>query len=509
MIDNIFLKKVDIRNEWLGLKNKPASYWEHLGEKVVMKLFDLGVNSIPAYKDYLKKKKIDISGVKSLEDFTEKIPTITKKGYLKKYKYQELFPTGTFYKAQTFSATSGSSGKPFFLPRGDLQDWQYEYIAETILVKNFNLKKKKTLAVIGFGLGIWIGGIFTYKVFDRISSKGYDLSIMPIGPNKKSILDAIKVFGKFYDHVILCGYPPFIKDLIDEGERKKIKWGNYNVKLYTAAEGVPEEFESYLIKKLKIKNRLTDITNIYGSVELGTMAYETPLSNLIKHIVRSKPKLSEKIFGREEKILTLAQYYPHHIYFESIKGKIVVTGAGSSIPLIRYEFPDIGDVIYFDDMLERFKKEGLDLMKIAKEKGIMDLVQNIPFVAVYGRSDRTVSFVGIIIYSEYVKPAFFHSSVEDFVTGKFVLEVEYNDNKDRVLIVNVELRDGVLPTKHLEKSLQKLVVKTLITTSTEYAYLYGGGSVEYKKKLLPQIKLYNKENSEYFAPGTKQRWIKR
>ncbi len=504
-----FFKQTTIEKDWPDLIKRPAAYWEKKGQDMALRLFEFTVKNVPAYKTFLKENNLKPSAVKNYADFLKLVPPVSKENYLKKYKYLDLFPKGVMTDTQTFSSTSGSSGEPFYLPRADEQDWQYEYIAEAILKNHFEINKKSTLAIIGFGLGIWIGGLFTYKVFDRISSKGYNLSIVPVGPNKEGILKALKQFGDKYDQVILCGYPPFLKDLVDEAEKLDVSWKDYNIKLYTAAEGMPEEFQNYIVKKLGIKNSITDLSNIYGTVELGTMAYETPLSNLIKKLICEDKSLLPKIFKVPIKVPTLGQYHPHHIHFEtSQNNEIIVSGFGSSIPLMKYKFPDIGEVIPFDVMVERFKNAGIDLLGLAKKNKINHLVQHIPFVAVYGRSDMSVSYIGVILYPDYVRPAFFDPKVEDYVTSKFTMEVFYDSEKNQKLIIHVELREGVSATDLLEQNMEQAVVKALIKSSTEYNHLYSG-SDEYKQKILPVIKLHQNKDINYFGPGTKQKWVKK
>jgi len=508
MKEGSFFKLIKPEKELVYLKNKPAVYWEKKGQDFALSILDYVSKTVPAYKKFLKNKKVNLNLVKNYDMFLGEIPSLGKEDYLKFYKYLDLFPNKSLNNAQTFSATSGSSGEPFFLPRGEEQDWQYEYISRIILKENFQVHKKKTLVVIGFGLGIWIGGIFTYKVFEKIASECDNLSIVPVGPNKESILSVIEKFGSYYDQVVLCGYPPFIKDLVDEAKLHKVDWKKYKVKLFTAAEGLSEEFREYLVKELSIKSPLTDITNIYGTVELGTMAYETPLSNLIKSILFKNKELIPVILNTL-KIPTLAQYYPHHIHFETKDGDIIVSGFGSAIPLIKYKFPDKGEVIPFDEMVNRFKVQGIDLIKEARKAKILDLIQKVPFVSVFGRTDSAVMFVGIVVYPEYFKHVFFHENLTNHVTGKFTLETEYDADQNQTLWVHVELHSELEDSMSVVDEIQKLVFEALLETSTEYQYLYGGGGSDYKKKLLPKVKLYSKGHVEHFNNKGKHKWTKK
>ncbi|MBI4272655.1 hypothetical protein HY621_02280, partial [Candidatus Uhrbacteria bacterium] len=200
-----------IKQSFRAPHKKKAEYWEERGERMVMRLFRYVAKTVPAYQQLLRTHNIDPKKIKTVGDF-KNLPIIDKESYLRKFDFIDLFPNRDISQATTISATSGSTGEPFYFPRGEEQDLQYEYVAEQFLKNQFEIHRKKTLGIIGFGLGIWIGGIFTYKVFNKIASKGNRLTLAPVGPSKEHYLRMINKFGDMYDQIILMGYPPFIKD---------------------------------------------------------------------------------------------------------------------------------------------------------------------------------------------------------------------------------------------------------------------------------------------------------
>ena len=503
-----FKSPVSINNTLRNLKTKPASFWEKLGEKMVLNLLHFTHNAVPAYKKLLKEKKININKIKKIEDF-KKLPIIDKNSYCKKYSFGDLFPNRDLSQITTFSATSGSTGEPFYFPRGEEQDWQYEYVAELFLKNQWQIDKKKTLGVIGFGLGIWIGGIFTYKVFNILAQKGYKISLIPTGPNKELFLKSLKKFGHMFNQVILMGYPPFVKDIIDEARDYGINWKDYNIRILTAAEGFSEEFRNYIARKTLLNNPINDVINIYGTVELGTMAHETAFTNLIRKIACQKPKVFQKIFPEANRMPTLAQYHPYIVYFEEVDGEVVVSGIGSSIPLLRYKLADRGGVIPFDEMIRKFKKGGINLFKEAKKAKIDKTILKLPFVYVYERSDLATTLFGILIYPEYIKSAFQNKSLSNYLTGKFTMTTKTDRQQNQFLEINVELKKGERRNDRLIKTIKDCVVKSLMRRSTEYNYLYKNSTPAYQRKLFPKIVLWPHEHSLYFAPGTKQKWVKK
>lgn len=505
---NFFKLAASLDRELRDLKTMPASHWEKKGEAMVMDLFRYVYDTVPAYKKWLKKHKVDGAKIKTLADF-KTLPVIDKANYLRISEYLDLFSNKDIAKSITFSATSGSTGEPFFLPRAAEQDSQYEYAAELFLKNQFDIDNKKTLCILGFGLGIWIGGLFTYRVLSDIARKGYSLSIIPSGPNKETYLKTLKQFAPYYDQVILMGYPPFLKDIVDEAKDYGINLKKYKIKILTAAEGFTEKFRNYLAKSCGLAEPLRDIINIYGTVEMGTMAHETALTNLIKNLADKNKQIFKAVFQQTSRMPTLAQYYPQNVYMETQDGEILVSGTGSLIPLLRYRFPDRGEVIAFDVMVERLKLAGVDIITEAKKRGIGDTICRLPFVYVHERSDLAVSFVGIILYPEYVKNALHDPKVESGVTGKFTMLVGNDKKHNQYLEVNIELRNKIKPDRMLENMLKEAIVRELKNHSTEYNYLYGGGSAAYRQQLEPRIKLYVYGDKKYFGAGTKQKWVLR
>jgi phenylacetate-CoA ligase len=493
----------DIDQRLKDLKTKPAEFWLDLGRKKVGELIKFVIESTPAYRQFLKDNGIDFHKIKGFNDL-KNLPIMDKKSYLRQYDYLELFPFGDL-SSKTVSATSGSTGEPFYFPRGENLDEQYKYVQEIFLKNQWEIDKLSSLFIIGFGMGIWIGGIYTYQGLKNVYDK-YKITQVPVGTHKNLILKSFKGLAQFFDQIILVGYPPFIKDLGDEAEFEGINFKNYKMRILNAAESFSEEFRKYVAKIFNLENMLNDNINIYGSVELGAMANETAFSNLIRSIAVEKDKVFKNIFREATRIPTLAQYHPYIIWFEEKDGLILASGYGDSIPLLRYTFPDRGGVITFDEMVKRLKDSGIDIFEKAKKYGFSDKILKLPFVYVYERSDFAVSLVGINLYPEYIKFALLNKELQKKLTGKFSMEIVYTSNYNQKLHVHIELKKNQKPSLNLKEKTKKEIIKSLVKNSTEYNHLYLSGSEKYKKQLEPEIFFHFYEDEKYFKPGIKQRW---
>lgn len=498
-----FTPPKSIKKELDLLKTKPALFWEKKGEKMVMELFQYVYAEAPAYKKFLKKHKVDGNKIKTLADF-KSLPVMDKADYLRSSVYEELFANRDLTSATTISATSGSSGEPFYFPRNEMHDKQYQYAAELFLKNQFQIDKYSTLGIIGFGLGIWIGGIFTYKNFNAIAQKGYRLTLAPVGTNKELFLKTLKKFGHNYDQVLLMGYPPFIKDVIDDAAEYGICLKDYKIRILTAAEGFSERFREYVAREAGLENSYRDIINIYGTVELGTMAHETALCYLIRKLAHQNKDLAHALFPNACSIPTLAQYYPQIAHFEQVKGEVVGTGYGSLIPLIRYRFHDVGGVISFDDMSRRLAAVGIDLNKELAKAGIKDLVLRLPFVYVVERSDHTIILRGANIYASQIRNALDERALSKFITGKFTMMKKENWKSDEFLEIHIELKKNIKPTVALKKKVLAVIIADLRKHNSEFSYLYGLGA----RQVTPKILLKAYQHKTHFGGLGKQCWVK-
>lgn len=472
-------------------------------DKHRMKLFHDMAETVPAYKDFLKKNKIDPRKIKKASDLNI-VPAMTKKNYLRLYPLAKLCFGGTLQdKGAVYTATSGSTGMPFYFPRNDLLDKQSSSWHELFLNNASLGKKVSTLVIDCFGMGVWIGGLITYQAFKILSEKGYPVSVITPGSNKQEIFHALKNIAGQYKQVIICGYPPFVKDLIDESKSEGIDIKKNNIKLLFAAEGFSERFREYVASKVGIRNVLLETANIYGSADLGTMAMETPLSILIRREALKNKKLFNAVFSEISKTPTLAQFNPLFTDFEVEEGNVLCSGR-NILPMFKYSIGDHGGTIRFEDMVKIFKQEGLDLAKIAHKAGIKELLP-LPFVYVYERSDFSTKLYGAIIYPEHIKQALLHENLSGKLTGKFTLETVHDDKENQYLQIHIECQANKEVGPELEQEISKLIVDALLLNNAEYAYLTG----MMPGRVIPKLKLWPYEHPDYFKKGGKQKWVKR
>ncbi|MBU1895519.1 hypothetical protein KJ641_01460 [Patescibacteria group bacterium] len=485
------------------IKKSKEDYWVKRGEKQALRLFHEMYARVPAYKDFLQKNGVRADKISDIKDF-DYIPATDKDNYLKQYDYSELCWDGNFEKQQwKYASTSGSTGEPFYFPRTSYQDEQYALLAEMYLRDNFKIQERTTLYVNCFGLGVWIGGIFTHDAISRVAEKGnYSLSIISPGTNMAEAIKTIRQLGIHYDQVIIGGYPPLVKDLIDEGINANLDWKKFNIGIIFSAEGFPESFRKYVITKAGIKNYYTGTLDHYGTVDLGTMAHETPLCVFLRQKNMGNLNLLNHFLPSKNRQPTVAQYIPELFFFEEKEGSLFCS-ADSGLPLVKYDLKDVGGIFSFDELIKNAGADNFDLHQEWKKAGIENTIWQVPFVYVYERQDFTVSLYGANVYPDSIRRVLESDKFSSFVTGKTTLVINFDNKQNQYLEVNVELKKNIKGNDKLKNDLGKHIVDILVRENSEYRNSYEAVG----KRAEPIIVLSNYQDEKFFKPGRKQKWV--
>lgn len=484
------------------LHNEPESLWIHRGQRRALHLFWSMAERVPAYKDFLKKNKFSPHSVKTFEDF-KSIPPINKDNYLKLYPKELLCWDGEFAHGQwVISTTSGSTGQPYYFPREHSQDWQYATSAELYLRNNFEIQNKSTLYIVAFPMGAWIGGLFTYEALKIVSENGgYDLSIITPGIHKQEVINAVKQLAGSFDQVIIGAYAPFLKDILDDGKQQGIDWKAHDMGFIFSAEAFTEKFRDYVFNSTSPEDPLKATLNHYGTVDLGTMAHETPESILIRRTLVEKHNL-KLLFPEAVRQPTFAQYNPELFYFEAEAYNLFCT-AYSGLPLVRYDLKDFGGVLTRTEVHNRLTAAGINIERSISDFGINSNTWNLPYVYIYERNDFSVSYYAFLIYPDTIRRTLQSDELEDKITGKFTMMVDYDKTGRQKLNIHIELKHGVENSTELRESIKETIHHDLINESSEYRETFkaiGDAS-------RPEPKLWKYEDLTYFRPGTKQKWV--
>ncbi|MBD2499273.1 phenylacetate--CoA ligase family protein [Anabaena azotica] len=495
------LRKTEVIKAWEDFVSTPlASLLEsHIrtgDEAAVLSLFRDVAANVPAYRAFLAERGIDANGIQSLEDFRQ-LPAIAKDNYIARYPLKDLCRHGNLSGCDMIAASSGSTGKPTFWPRFFTDELQIATSFEQIFHDSFAADTRRTLAVICFTLGTWVGGMFTTNCCRYLASKGYLITVITPGNNKEEILRVVQELGGNFEQVVLLGYPPFLKDVIDTGLALGVEWQRYQIKLVMAGEVFSEEWRSLVGERIGSQNPCYDSAALYGTADAGVLGNETPLSICIRRFLAENPAAAKALFG-ESRLPTLVQYDPVNRFFEVQDGQLLFSG-NNGVPLIRYNILDTGGIISYDTMLQFLANWGFNpLATLTSDRGVNQL----PFVYVFGRSNFTVSYFGANIYPENVAVGLEQPVIQEWVTGKFVLQVKEDADKNRFLSVVVELAPGVEDSEDKRETIANSILTQLLRLNSEFANYVPP---EYQ---IPQVALAAMGDREYFPIGVKHRYTR-
>jgi phenylacetate-CoA ligase len=343
--------------------------------------------------------------------------------------------------------------------------------------------------------------MFTTSCCRYLASKGYPITVITPGNNKNEILRVIGELGTMFEQVVLLGYPPFLKDVIDTGITVGVEWQQYNIKLVTAGEVFSEEWRSLVAQRISSQNPCYDFASLYGTADAGVLGNETPLSICIRRFLAENPEAARSLFG-ESRLPTLLQYDPISRFFEVEAGKLLFSG-NNGIPLIRYNILDSGGIITYDTMGEFLAQWGFNPISQLALSNLNRGIRSFPFVYVFGRSNFTVSYFGANIYPENISVGLEQPGIREWVTGKFVLQVIEDEDKNRFLSITVELISGVEESQEKIQLLTDSIVTQLQRLNSEFANYVPP---EYQT---PQVTLKPHGDTEYFPVGVKHRYTRK
>jgi len=464
------------------------------GEEHLLELFHDVAGSVPAYREFLREHEVDPESVRTIADFRS-LPLMTKDTYHRRYPLPQLCRGGRIENCDMIALSSGSTGRPTIWPRSLIDELHIAHRFEQIFRDGFRADDRSTLAVVCFPLGTWVGGLFTASCVRHLAAKGYPITVVAPGNNKNEILRALPELAPHFDQVVLLGYPPFVKDVIDTGAAEGVDWSAYSVKLVLAGEVFSEEWRDLVARRAGMTSAVHDSASLYGTADAGVLGNETPLSVSIRRFLAAHPEPARELFG-DLRLPTLVQYDPASRFFEAQNGTLLFS-ADCGIPLIRYHIADEGGVLPYQEMLDLCTRHGFEMT------ADLAVGAELPFVFVFGRSLFAVSFFGANVYPENVAVGLEQPVISDHVTGKFVLETVEDDDQNRLLRVTVELAPGQpIGTTTFAADVAESIRRQLLRLNSEFAHYVPA------ERQLPEVQLRAAGDAEYFPVGVKHRYTR-
>jgi phenylacetate-CoA ligase len=464
-----------------------------------IQLFQSVAQAVPAYRAFLDEHGIDPTSIQTFEDF-QNLPLTDKQNYLSHHSLAELCRGGSLKNCDMLAVSSGSTGQPTVWPRSINDEFAIARRFEQAFYDSFRADERRTLAIVCFALGTWVGGMYTASCCRHLAARGYPVTVVTPGNNAAEILRVVQRLGADFDQIVLLGYPPFLKDVVDTGLANGVDWARYRPKLVMAGEVFSEEWRTLVGQRLGSTEPCFDSASLYGTADAGVLGNETPLSVSIRRYLAEHPDAARELFG-ESRLPTLVQYDPRTRFFEVRAGTLLFSG-DNGVPLVRYHIADSGGLIGYPEMLaflERHDFDPLPELRRASDRGVRPL----PFAYVLGRADFTISYFGANVYPENVTVGLEQAPIDGWVTGKFVMQAREDGDRNRYLSIVVELGPGVSPGEDKVALIAESILRNLLRLNSEFAHYVPA------QRQSPRIELAALGDPAFFPVGVKHRYTRR
>lgn len=455
------------------------------------KEFLIAYKCVPAYKKFLHQNNWACKST-DLKKIFESLPVTDKANYILPYSTEERCLKGRFFhEGVVIDESSGATGIPYNWVRSQKEREIVKNLIGVYLRYCFG--GKKFIVLNAFSMGAWATG---FNMALAAQSLGV---VKSTGPDVDKILNTLHFFGNKYPY-ILNGYPPFLKYLFDEGEKKKFNWDEYTIHVLVGGEGMSEGLRDYLLRYAK------SVYSGYGAsdLEIG-IGGENPLTVMIRKLCLHDNALRKALFGEDHRLPMLFQYNPLDHFIEIIQKEVVVTISKpwTLSPRIRYNIKDEGGMITFNGMKEKLRLHNIDILELEKKCNYPRWY--LPFLYIYGRKDSTISIMGANIYPEDVESIIYSDVFLAKSINSFSLSLEEDAFGNPRSCFEFELFD-INQKSPVEERLKDALSTGLAKLSPDYKK----AKEEYPQAVEPVIRIFSiqegpfKDNQERI----KKRYVK-
>jgi phenylacetate-CoA ligase len=336
--------------------------------------------------------------------------------------------------------SSGTSGEASNWVRGSEERSDGRRLLQLGLHKTFG--QDGLFVINAFALGPWATGM-------NVSMSSVDIAILKsTGPDIAKIEKTLQVFGPRYRYLV-CGYPPFLKALVDSAE---VDWSSLECYAAVGGEGMSEALRSYLERSFR------RVYSSFGASDLEiNIAAENDLTIAVRRLLVAKPELGRELGLPEHPTLPMIfQYNPLDYLVETTPdGELVISvnRGGTTAPKLRYNLHDLGCSVPFRRLRDALATAGIRPSDLAGDW--LDL----PLLFHYGRSDSTLAFYGANVAPADVEEALLSVPELSSLAGSFALVAGEDDQANKTLAIAVELRAGAAAPPDAQAVLRSLLAR--------------------------------------------------
>lgn len=431
---------------------------------------------VPAYRAFLEAGSPGRDGIGRLD-----LPAMDKANYIRAFPPELRCVDGRIpLRDTTTDESSGSTGTPYNWVRS-LKERHSSHVFVSHFAR-YCYGDEPWITINAFSLGSWATGINMGIALQANSM------VKNTGPDMDKIFKTLEFFGPGY-RFLVCGYPPFLKHLIDVARERGFPLEKYRLMALLGGEGNSEGLRDYLYQ------RFQPVYSGYGAtdIEIG-IAGETPVSLAIRREARKYVDLRTALFGRDSRLPMIFQYNPlMHFIETNDRGELLFTITRLNVlaPRIRYNVHDEGGVASFDELRRRALSAGVVLEKLTPRP------MELPFLWIYGRKDSTISVMGANIYPEDIEQCLYDEPDLAKVTHSFCLGLDEGKERNIRPVFSFEIRSEITPG--LQQEFEARIPVRLRALNADYR----AAAMEYEASAKPFIRLFPMGAGPFASDGSR------
>lgn len=287
---DLTFRAIGLRYRWLKalFDRASAEPLSLLGRRRAERAAWRALEHVPAYRSYLIQDGIDVGRLVPWGRL-DRLPETDRKTYIDHYPPAERCLEGRIpFRGTTIDESSGSTGVPY----NWIRSAEERHVAHRNIsfFARYCFGSESLITINAFSMGAWATG---FNMSLALNRNGI---VKSTGPDVPKILSTLRFLGPGYRYLI-CGYPPLIKHLLDQGDKESFPWERYRLHALVGGEGMAEELRDYLL------GHFESVFSGYGAtdIEIG-MAGESPASVALRRIVRARPDVRQALFSADHRL---------------------------------------------------------------------------------------------------------------------------------------------------------------------------------------------------------------
>lgn len=448
-----------------AVKNLPPQIGTDAGRWRAVRAAFEARRRVPAYRQFLADAGVTDADVEAL-----RLPETDKDNYIRRFSIDERCVGGSLpTKRVAIDESSGSTGTPYNWVRSlEERSTSHTFVSH---FARYCFGEEPFITINAFSMGAWATGVNMGIALQRNGV------VKNTGPEIDKILHTLDFLGSHRKYLI-CGYPPFLKFLIDTAAQRSFPLEKYRLMGLVGGEGMSEGLRDYL------SARFQPVHSGFGATDLEIgIAGETPATVAIRQAAREDSELRTALFGDDPRLPMLFHYNPLSHYVEvNHLGELVLTVCRLELlsPRIRYNVHDAGGVATFAELGARIRSAGRDPAEFFEAAPV-----RLPFLWIYGRKDSTVSVMGANIYPEDVEQALYDEPELAAVTNSFCIGLVDEPDGGVRPSFSFEVRVGI--NEALRASFAERITERIRRSNADFRTALE----EHRASVFPDVHLYS------------------